>query len=133
MKGIRRRFFTLPEVRIFVAASILAPVIWGAIDFLPTFSTDAAATSVCYDAYKYAGYVTTYFHNQGVYGDINYSSGDMELYDDLTDHGAIWIGRNPFVQPRRLERHRAGDVAKPRNPAWRIDLAEERNGPEYEQ
>jgi hypothetical protein len=79
MKGIRRRFFTLPEVRIFVAASILAPVIWGAIDFLPTFSTDAAATSVCYDAYKYAGYVTTYFHNQGVYGDINYSSGDMEL------------------------------------------------------
>jgi len=77
-----------------VAASILAPVIWGAIDFLPTFSTDAAATSVCYDAYKYAGYVTTYFHNQGVYGDINYSSGDMELYDDLTDHGAIWIGDN---------------------------------------
>jgi hypothetical protein len=53
------------------------------------------ATSVCWnpdDPYYYAGFYTTNYANEGVEGDINYAQDDMILYNDATDHAALWIG-----------------------------------------
>jgi len=60
---------------------------------------NASATSECYRTDYYSGFITEYYHNQGVMGDLDYYAGDMELYDNSTDHGAIWLGNLSQADP----------------------------------
>jgi hypothetical protein len=53
---------------------------------------NASATSECYQTYYWSGYVTDYHHNQGIEGDLDSYANDIQVYDDNTDHGLVWLG-----------------------------------------
>ncbi|MGH9091794.1 MAG: hypothetical protein ACRDZR_10530 [Acidimicrobiales bacterium] len=66
----------------------------GVLVSAPPANATTNATSMCYGVYNYSGFETTYFNNEGIEGDLlaNNSDSNMQVYDYLIDHAAMWLG-----------------------------------------
>lgn len=58
-----------------------------------------AGTSSSYEHYEYGGYFTTYYHNRGIVGNINYESEDITVDNPNTDHGLMYFDVNGTDDP----------------------------------
>jgi hypothetical protein len=57
----------------------------------------AAAVTPC--EFAYDGWVTTNYANEGIYGDVNYQSGDMSITNATYDHAALYVDSNSQHDP----------------------------------
>lgn len=89
-----RRRITPSSWRGFLLACFLTPIALGASLVAPPLAEVASATSICYQHYYYSGYITTNYANRGISGDILYNKDDMYLYDDSTDHAALYLNNS---------------------------------------